>query len=49
MAERDDVFRILVVDDHKLFREGLIALLEAAPERAQRRWPRWKRWRPTWC
>jgi DNA-binding NarL/FixJ family response regulator len=26
------VIRILVVDDHKLFREGLIALLEAAPE-----------------
>jgi DNA-binding NarL/FixJ family response regulator len=24
--------RILVVDDHKLFREGLIALLKAAPE-----------------
>jgi DNA-binding NarL/FixJ family response regulator len=27
-----DVPRILVVDDHKLFREGLIALLNAAPE-----------------
>ena len=26
------MIRILVVDDHKLFREGLIALLEAAPE-----------------
>ncbi len=26
--------RILVVDDHKLFREGLIALLQAAPETA---------------
>lgn len=26
--------RILVVDDHKLFREGLIALLNAAPETA---------------
>ncbi len=29
-----DVPRILVVDDHKLFREGLIALLDAAPETA---------------
>lgn len=28
----EDVTRILVVDDHKLFREGLIALLDAAPE-----------------
>ena len=26
------MIRILVVDDHKLFREGLIALLDAAPE-----------------
>jgi DNA-binding NarL/FixJ family response regulator len=26
--------KILVVDDHKLFREGLIALLNAAPETA---------------
>ncbi|HEX9597706.1 MAG TPA: response regulator transcription factor [Anaerolineales bacterium] len=33
MAERKEtVIRILVVDDHKLFREGLIALLHAAPE-----------------
>ncbi len=28
----EQVVRILVVDDHKLFREGLIALLNAAPE-----------------
>jgi len=28
----NDVPRILIVDDHKLFREGLIALLNAAPE-----------------
>ncbi|HEX6305859.1 MAG TPA: response regulator transcription factor [Anaerolineales bacterium] len=28
----NDLIRILVVDDHKLFREGLIALLEAASE-----------------
>lgn len=31
-GEREDVIRVLVVDDHKLFREGLIALLEAAPQ-----------------
>jgi DNA-binding NarL/FixJ family response regulator len=32
MAERSDPLRILVVDDHTLFREGLIALLGAAPD-----------------
>ncbi|HSM45609.1 MAG TPA: response regulator transcription factor [Acidimicrobiia bacterium] len=30
--ERADRIRILVVDDHKLFRHGLIALLEDAPD-----------------
>ena len=28
----DEAIRILVVDDHNLFREGLISLLDAAPE-----------------
>ena len=32
MAERADPRRILVVDDHTLFRQGLIALLDAAPD-----------------
>jgi DNA-binding NarL/FixJ family response regulator len=32
MAERSGPLRILVVDDHTLFREGLIALLGAAPD-----------------
>lgn len=31
--------KILVVDDHKLFREGLIALLNAAPETAVNPFP----------
>jgi DNA-binding NarL/FixJ family response regulator len=31
-SEREAVIRVLVVDDHRLFREGLIALLEAASE-----------------
>ena len=31
-SEREDVIRVLVVDDHTLFREGLIALLDAAPQ-----------------
>lgn len=32
MVERSDPLRILVVDDHTLFREGLIALLGAASD-----------------
>ena len=31
-ATQSDRLRILVVDDHRLFREGLIALLDAAPD-----------------
>ncbi|MFN2181586.1 MAG: response regulator transcription factor, partial [Candidatus Promineifilaceae bacterium] len=30
----EQTINILVVDDHKLFREGLIALLDAAPQTA---------------
>ena len=32
MAERPHPLRIMVVDDHTLFREGLIALLGTAPD-----------------
>ena len=32
MIERDEVIRVLLADDHKLFREGVASLLERAPD-----------------